>query len=120
MALNPNTAISKYCIGFISFILLFVTIISINIHSSQNACIHIDQSIAFFKAVMFVGLLTDSLSCELGKENKISHNIDWVRTRFRLVDLGLTILQESCDVIPPIVRNSLREKIYHCVLDYFR
>jgi len=68
---------------------------------------------------MFVGLLTDSLPCALGKDSKLSHNIVWMRTRFRLVDLGLTILQESSDVIPPIVRSSLREKIYHSVLDYF-
>ena len=69
---------------------------------------------------MFVGLLADSLPTEIGKDSTISHNIDWLRTRFRLADLGLMILQESCDVIPPIVKNSLREKIYHCVLDYFR
>ena len=69
---------------------------------------------------MFVELLTDSLPCAAGKSSKMSHNIQWLRTRFRLLHLGLIVLQESNDAIPPIVSNSVREKIYHCVLDYFR
>lgn len=69
---------------------------------------------------MFVGLLSDSLSSSVGKKSSISHDITWLRTRFRLAYLGLLVVQSSSVIIPPIVKNSLREKIYHTVIDYFR
>ena len=68
---------------------------------------------------MYVSLLNDSLTCLVGKDSGINHHITYLRTRFRLAQLGLCVLQSSHN-IPPIVKNTLREKVYHTVLDYFR
>lgn len=67
---------------------------------------------------IYISMLNDSLSCMVGKQSNMSHHIEYIRPRFRLLYLGLCVLQSNHD-IPPIVRNTLREKIYHSVLDHF-
>ena len=71
-----------------------------------------DHLYFLLQAQLYIYMLNDTLSCP------ISHHISCIRTRFRLLHLGLSVLQ-SVSAIPPIVKNVLRERIYHLALDYF-
>ena len=68
---------------------------------------------------MFAVLVNRSLSTAVGSHSIISHHIKNIRPRFRLLHLGLLLLQGDI-ISQPILRNVLREKIYHGALDYFR
>eukprot|EP00794_Sanderia_malayensis_P007730 gene7730-8569_t len=67
---------------------------------------------------MFAVLVNRSLRVSVGIDNIICHDISNLRPRFRLLHLGMLLLQEN---LPrhPVTRHILREKIYHGVLDYF-
>jgi len=69
------------------------------------------------QSAMYVSMLNHSLTSHVGKKSIICHNINVLHTRFQLAYLGLLLLQSNHDV-PPIVKNSLREKVYHTILDY--
>ena len=68
---------------------------------------------------MFAVLVNRSVSTAVGNYSIISHHIKNIRPRFRLLHLGLLLLQGDI-ISQPILRNVLREKIYHGALDYFR
>ena len=68
---------------------------------------------------MFAVLVNRSLSTAIGNKSLISHHIENLRPRFRLLHLGLLLLQGTL-LTQPILRNVLRERVYHGALDYFR
>ena len=68
---------------------------------------------------MFAVLVNRSLSMSIGSKSLISHHIKTLRPRFRLLHLGLLLLQGTL-LSQPILRNVLRERVYHGALDCFR
>lgn len=84
---------------------------------------NVDQTetkiVLILQVEMFAVLVNRSLSTAVGNHSIISHHIKNIRPRFRLLHLGLLLLQGNI-TSQPILRNVLREKIYHGALDYFR
>ena len=55
----------------------------------------------------------------VGKKNCLSRHITTLRARFRLLHLGLSMLQGDF-LTNSVVKNVLRERIYLNAMDYFR
>ncbi|KAK2176702.1 hypothetical protein NP493_644g02033 [Ridgeia piscesae] len=68
---------------------------------------------------VFVSMLQKSLTVNVGKPHNImSRHVTAVGTRFRLLSMGMSLLQG--DVLPNTTAKSvLRERIYSTTLDYF-
>ena len=69
---------------------------------------------------IFMTLLNRSISARAGAEHStMSRHIAAIGPRFRLLNLGLSLLQGDT-LLNTAGKNALRERIYSSVFDYFR
>ena len=68
---------------------------------------------------IFATMLQRCLPLSAGRQNTLSRHIAALRARFRLLHLGLSMLQGNF-LTNSVMKNVLRERIYSNALDYFR
>ncbi|KAK2556707.1 Phosphatidylinositol 4-kinase alpha [Acropora cervicornis] len=67
---------------------------------------------------IFASMLQRCLPLSVGRKNSVSRHISTFRARFRLLNLGLSMLQGNF-LTNSVLKNVLRERIYCNALDYF-